>query len=457
MQEKIMETREHQARAIWSAVLGELQLQLPPSSFETWLKGTEGVAVDGQRLLVRAPNAFAAEWLEKRLHALVSRTIEKVSRQALEPFFQVRPTAASEMETERPQGSQEGGSPSQWAEPPQFKPNRRYTFDSFVVGPSNRLAFAASKAVAGTPGESHNPLFIYSGAGLGKTHLLHAIAHSCLQQRIRFLYVTSEHFTNDFVTSVREKAMDQFRSRYRGVDVLLMDDVQFLSGKEQTLEGFFHTFNDLHNSNRQVVITSDQTPQSIPAIEERLRSRFAWGLIADIQPPSSDTRVAILEARAREMGIGVMRDVLGYIAQHINGSVRELEGALNRTVAMARAEGREPHLEMAKQALQGLECQARMTPRTPEMVLRAVGEVFSVPREELLGKKRHKELALARHVTMYLLRHELDLEVARIGRVLGGKNHATILHGIERVTAELPGNALLRERVEATKAALGRS
>jgi chromosomal replication initiator protein len=435
-------------------VLGELQLQLPPSSFETWLKGTEGVAVDGQRLLVRVPNPFAAEWLEKRLHTLVSRTIEKVSHQTLEPAFQVRPTLQS---SEPAMDREAEAQPQRRPEPPSFKPNRRYTFDSFVVGPSNQLAFSASKAVAVTPGQRHNPLFIYSGAGLGKTHLLHAIAHSCMQQRINFLYVTSEHFTNDFVTSVREKAMDQFRSRYRGVDVLLMDDVQFLSGKEQTLEGFFHTFNDLHNSNRQVVITSDQTPQSIPAIEDRLRSRFAWGLIADIQPPSVDTRVAILEARAREMGVGVAREVLNYIAQHINSSVRELEGALNRTVAMAQAEGRPPHLEMAKRALEGMASQALLMPRTPEMVLRAVGEVFSVLREELLGKKRHKELALARHVTMYLLRHELDLEVARIGRVLGGKNHATILHGIERVTAELPSNASLRERVEATRAALQRA
>jgi chromosomal replication initiator protein len=455
MQEQVMETKEQRARAIWSAVLGELQLQLPPSSFETWLKGTVGVAMDGQRLVVRVPNPFAAEWLEKRLYGLVSRTIEKVGRQALEPSFQVRPTP--QLPEPAPESGLTGTEPSQWREPPPFTPNRRYTFDSFVVGPSNQLAYSASKAVAVTPGQQHNPLFIYSGAGLGKTHLLHAIAHSCLQQRINFLYVTSEHFTNDFVTSVREKAMDQFRSRYRGVDVLLMDDVQFLSGKEQTLEGFFHTFNDLHNSNRQVVITSDQTPQSLPAIEDRLRSRFAWGLIADIQPPSVDTRVAILEARAREIGIRVIREVLHYIASHVASSVRELEGALNRTVAMAQAEGSLPHLEMAKRALQGLESQGRLTPRTPETVLKAVGEVFSVPREELLGKRRHKELALARHVSMYLMRHELDLEVARIGRVLGGKNHATVLHGIERVTSELTSNTLLREKLEATKEALGRS
>ena len=324
--------RSASAKEVWRAVLGDLQMRLPRPTFETWLRPTEGVSDDGQVFIVEAPTPFAVEWLERRMFHALQGTLEKVAGRPLELQLRVMSHGIS-YAAER--ADLPAGVPQEANQPLfEFRSlNPRYTFESFVVGPSNRLAFSAAQAVAETPGVSYNPLFLYSGAGLGKTHLLQAIGRTCATRGLSVLYVTSEQFTNEFISAIRTRTTEDFRKRYRSVQMLLVDDVQFLSGKEQTHEGFFHTFNDLHNSGNQVVVSSDRPPRELPLMEERLRSRFEWGLIADIQPPDLETRMAILASKADEMHVGLGDAVLELIAKRVQRNVRELEGSLNRLVA----------------------------------------------------------------------------------------------------------------------------
>ena len=325
-------------------------MQLPSSAFATWLKDTAGLAFADDKLVVGVPNVFTSEWLERRAYQLVQRTASKIVGRPLDVVFRIEESQARRETSPagRPATQRQGA-------PPMFQtgfPNRRYSFDSFVVGPSNDLSYNAAMAVASSFGEHYNPLFIYSGVGLGKTHLLHAIAHRCVQQSINYLYVTSEQFTNEFITAIRRKSTEEFRSRYRSVDVLLMDDVQFMSGKEQTLEGFFHTFNDLHNTGRQIVLTSDKSPKTMPYLEERIRSRYSWGLTTDIQAPSPETKVAILQTKAKEKNVAAGNDVLTYIAERTGGSIRDLEGAFNRVAATAQVAKGPITLALARRALE---------------------------------------------------------------------------------------------------------
>ena len=337
---------EQSIREIWKAVLGELQLQLPRPTFETWLKHTDGVSYDEHQFVVEAPTPFAVAWLERRMYNAIQKTVEKVTERPLDVVFRVRQGHEAENGTVTLAGQTlelESGGPESGENDTAVKPlaqpvaafNPKYTFDSFVVGPSNQLAYSAARAVADAPGKSYNPLFIYSGVGLGKTHLLHAIGHAAASRGLAVRYVTSEQFTNDFITSIGNRTTEAFRQRYRSVEVLLLDDVQFMSGKEQTHESFFHTFNDLHNSGHQVVITSDRPPKALALLQDRLRSRFEWGLLADIQPPDLETRMAILLSKAKNLGVRVGESVIELIAKRVHNNVRELEGSLNRMVAQA--------------------------------------------------------------------------------------------------------------------------
>ena len=424
------------AEKTWSAVLGELQLQVPSSTYETWLKNTTGLSLENQILVVSVPNAFTAEWLEKRIFRLVHMTAQKVSRKSLQVQFRIENNRTARPE---PVISSSAKDP----QPPQIPentPNPRYSFDSFVVGSSNDLAYTAAHTVALCPGKSYNPLFIYSGPGLGKTHLLQAIARKCAEQRLKFLYVTSEQFTNDFITSIRQRTTTDFRSRYRSVDVLLMDDVQFLNGKEQTQEGFFHPFNDLHTTNRQVVITSDQPPYTMPSLESRLRSRFSWGLIVDIQQPSLETRIAILQKRSQALQLSVSQEVLTYIAQRVYDNIRSLEGVLNRVAIMAGMNKTIIDIATAAKALQGLVQDIQRYAKYPEQVLPVVAQIYNIRIEDLIGKKRLKELVAARQLAMYILHTELQIPVTRVGRIMGGRTHATVIHGVEKITSELKNN-----------------
>ena len=449
------------SKAVWRVVLGELELQLPRPTFETWLKQTEGVSSNDSSFVVEVPTPFAVAWLERRMYQTIQRTVERVTQRPLEVQFQVK-TAESmprggkgvwdTEDREIGDGLEVGSSPGTPAVNGVFNP--RYTFGSFVVGLSNRLAFSAARAVADAPGQGYNPLFLYSGVGLGKTHLLHAIGHTCSSRGLSVLYVTSEQFTNEFISAIRNRTTEEFRARYRSVQVLLMDDVQFMSGKEQTHEGFFHTFNDLHNSGRQVVITSDRSPKALALMEDRLRSRFEWGLIADIQPPDLETRMAILAFKAAELGLNLEDSIIELIAKRVQKNVRELEGSLNRMVAYSQLMNVAINLESTSNILDEVNTGAARHTIEPERIIEEVGEYYRVSPEALLGRSRTKKIAQARQVAMYLLSYELEMAPTQIGHMLGGRDHATVIHGAGKINGEINEDNQLRQDVLTIKEAI---
>ena len=442
--------RSPSAREVWRAVLGDLQMQLPRPTFETWLKPTEGVAENGQIFIVEVPTSFAVEWLERRMFHALQRTLEKVVDRPMELQLRVKSEGIG-FAVERAE-LPPGVSPE--ANQPLFEfrsLNPRYTFESFVVGPSNRLAFSAAQAVAETPGVAYNPLFLYSGAGLGKTHLLQAIGRTCAMRGMSVLYVTSEQFTNEFITAIRNRTTEDFRKRYRSVQMLLVDDVQFLSGKEQTHEGFFHTFNDLHNSGNQVVVSSDRPPRALPLMEERLRSRFEWGLIADIQPPDLETRMAILASKADEMHVGLEEAVLELIAKRVQRNVRELEGSLNRMVAYAQLMNVDITLDTTERILNDVAPEQSRASIDPQRILSEVASYFGVEVDDLLARSRKRAVSVPRQVAMYLLIHEIGLPPTQVGRLLGGRDHSTVIHGAGKINGEINEDSELRHDVQAIK------
>ena len=451
---------ELSTRDAWRAVLGELQLQLPRPAFETWLSQTEGVSYDDQQFVVEAPTPFAVAWLERRMYQAIQKTVERVVHRPLEVQFQVRGGAkVSNLMATTPsdQMLEAGGLPtSQVSETgyaaPSFNP--RYTFDSFVVGPCNELAFSAAQVVADSPGQSYNPLFLYSGVGLGKTHLLHAIGHTCAGSGLSVRYVTSEQFTNEFISSISKRTTEEFRNKYRSLDVLLLDDVQFMSGKEQTHESFFHTFNDLHNSGHQVVITSDRPPDSLPLLEDRLRSRFHWGLIADMQAPDLETRMAILAFKAEHMNIHLDEMVVELIAKRVQKNVRELEGSLNRMAAHSQMSNTAITMESASRILDVMTSDTARHAVDPQRILDAVSRHYKLTNDDLLGRRRTQRIARARQVAMYLLIYELELSPTQVGRFLGGRDHATVIHGAGKINGEINEDSYLRQDVLSIKEAI---
>ena len=451
---------EQSTREIWKAVLGELQLQLPRPTFETWLKHTDGVSYDEHQFVVEAPTPFAVAWLERRMYNAIQKTVEKVTDRPLDVVFRVRQgheaengSVTSSGQTLELESGQDEIQVKPQAQPPAaFNP--KYTFDSFVVGPSNQLAYSAARAVADAPGKSYNPLFIYSGVGLGKTHLLHAIGHAAASRGLAVRYVTSEQFTNDFITSIGNRTTEAFRHRYRSVEVLLLDDVQFMSGKEQTHESFFHTFNDLHNSGHQVVITSDRPPKALALLQDRLRSRFEWGLLADIQPPDLETRMAILVSKAKNLGIRVGESVIELIAKRVHKNVRELEGSLNRMVAQAELMSEPITVQSASRILEELTADTERHAIDPERILEAVSNHFRVGTDSLLARGRTQKIAHARQVAMYLLINELEMTPTQVGRLLGGRDHATVIHGAGKIKGEINEDTHLRRDVLSIKEAI---
>ncbi len=429
------------AQEIWEAALGELQLQINKPNYQTWLQGTRGIAYQDGQFIISVPNAFVAEYLDKNQRSLIKKTlIGLVHSSNIKVQFQTG--------SEHPVPTTEN---THHQDPsvrdlPAFNP--KYTFDSFVVGGSNRMAYAAALGVAQNPGHSYNPLFIYGGAGLGKTHLLQAIGHTARSNSIRALYVSGEHFTNDFVDAVRQQRTNEFRSKYRDIDMLMIDDIQFISGKEHTAESFFHTFNELHNGNRQIVITSDRPPKSMPLLEDRLRSRFEWGLTVDVKPPDLKTRRDILKAKSEQAGAGILPDVLDIIAQQVRENIRELEGGLNRIIAYARLLQTEVTPEIATRALADIG--GRTLPSghiTPDALLDAVSECFQITPELISSRRRDKQVALARQVAMYLLKQQDGYSLAEIGNLLGGRNPSTVSHACEKVAEDIKASPLLRHRV----------
>jgi len=419
-----MEARS--AQQIWETALGELQLQVTKPNYRTWLEKTTGLSYDESRFVVGVPNTFAAEYLARNQRSLIEKTLIGLTHPGVEVQFQVnsaRVTATS----------------------PSIK--AKYTFDNFVVSPSNRLAYAAARSVAEKPGASYNPLFIYGGVGLGKTHLMQAIYQLAQTENIKALYVSAEQFTNEFVSAIQAKSTAEFRHKFRHVDMLLIDDIQFISGKEQTEESFFHTFNELHNANHQIVLASDRPPKSMPHIGDRLCSRFEWGLIADIQPPDFDTRLAILKAKAKQQEVEVALDVLEFIAQRIRQNIRELEGSLNRAVAYAKLFGAILTPELAARAVQDISPSANQTTLTPELVMKAVAERFRLTPADLTGRKRDRATALARQVAMYLLKEANNCSLAQIGLEFGNRDHATVIHACRKISRDIDNDPYLRRQV----------
>jgi chromosomal replication initiator protein len=419
------------AHEIWEAALGELQIQVTKPNYRTWLEKTEGLGYQDNQFVVGVPNAFVAEYLDNNQRSLIEKTLIGFTHPEIKVVFHVSPAKTA---TTR-QVTHPGG-------------NLRYTFDSFIVSNSNRLAYAAALSVAENPGHSYNPLFIYGGVGLGKTHLLHAIYNMAQGNNINALYVSAEQFTNDFINALREQSTGEFRTKYRSVDMLLMDDIQFISGKEQTEESFFHTFNELHNANRQIVVTSDCPPKSMPHLGDRLCSRFEWGLIADIKLPDFDSRVAILRAKAQQEGEDVALDVLEFIAHRIQHNIRELEGCLRRAIAYARLLGALLTPELVAKAVEDIASKDKKSALiTPTLVLEAVAKSFQLPLSDLKSRKRDKETALARQVAMYLLKQATNCSLAQIGLELGNRDHSTVIHACQKIANEIDNNPHLRRKL----------
>jgi chromosomal replication initiator protein len=425
----------------WQAALGQLQMDIPKPVFDTWVRDAELVAYEDGSFIIGTQNAYARDWLDSRLKKTIARLLTGILNRTVEVRFIVWQDAPDTTFQPEPQAlSLPLPSPSH---PSNL--NSRYTFDAFVVGASNRLAHAACMAVAEAPARSYNPLFLYGGVGLGKTHLLHAIGNACAQRSLQVLYVSSEEFTNDLINAIRTHTTPAFREKYRLIDVLLIDDIHFIAGKESTQEEFFHTFNTLHGQNKQLVISSDRPPKALVTLEERLRSRFEWGLTADIQAPDIETRLAILRAKADARGRSVPDDILLFIAQNVYANVRELEGVLTQVLAQQDLLGSELSLELVESVLVAfLPLQRRIR---PENIVEAVAEAFEVTLEDLLGRSRARDVALPRQIAMYLLRDELNLSLPQIGEALGGRDHTTVMYASDKINDLLEHDEQLREQV----------
>jgi chromosomal replication initiator protein len=452
------------ARQVWRAALGELQVSLSPANFETWLRYTQLVDVDEQRFRIAVPNGFAKDWLESRYRSLISQTLARIVGYSVQVEFVIGPTPESPAEPEAatPLVATSGPAPRQQVrvEPTRVGGeggttfiNPRYTFANFIVGSANRLAHAASLSVAERPGHAYNPLFLYGGVGLGKTHLMHAIGNQVIAKfpRKRVVYATSEKFTNEFIASIQQGKIDEFRARYRRIDLLLIDDIQFIADKERTQEEFFHTFNAIHEDGKQIVLSSDRPPKAILTLEERLRSRFEWGLIADLTAPDLETRIAILRAKAEEGAVPVTSDVLEFIARKVVSNIRELEGALNRIVAYASMGAMPIGIELAQAVLSNVLYNPKKRQVTPERIAKVVSEYYSVPMDVLQGQKRDKAIVVPRQIAMFLMREETDVSLLRIGAELGGRDHSTVLHACDKITREVAVNDELRREIAAVR------
>jgi chromosomal replication initiator protein len=420
-------------------------MELPRAAFDTWVRDAEYLAYEDSTFIIGVRNAYARDWLEDRLLATAKRVLTGILGKSVDVRFVVWQGDPQEEPAEPalPPPSPESTSPGT------SSLNRRYTFDTFVVGTGNRLAHAAAQAVAESPAKAYNPLFLYGGVGLGKTHLLHAVGHACIQAGLNVLYVSSEEFTNDLVNAIRAQNTSIFRERYRRIDVLLIDDIQFIAGKESTQEEFFHTFNTLHGQDKQLVISSDRPPRSLVTLEERLRSRFEWGMTADLQTPDFETRLAILRSKADRAGRQIENEILEMIAQRVQSNIRELEGALTRVLAYADLSSQAMTIALADMALG--EFSVRRGSMTSEDIIAAVAKRFGLEEEQLIGRNRSKAIALARQVAMYLIREETANSLPKIGDTLGGRDHSTILYGCDKISEQLETNEALRRDVMAIR------
>ncbi len=435
------------AHELWEEALSVIRSRVSRQSYEAWFRPLALGSVEDHRFQILLPNRFFKEWFEEHYLGLLRSALEDLMFTKVEVALLLPEKEATPAVLGREELAERRASRRPREGPAQLNP--KYTFDTFVVGSSNQFAHAASLAVGEQLSKAYNPLFIYGGVGLGKTHLLHAIGHLARQRdpRIKVSYVSSEKFTNDLINAIRFDSTVEFRNRYRSLDLLLIDDIQFIAGKERTQEEFFHTFNDLYDSSKQIAISSDSLPREIPTLEERLRSRFEWGLIADIQPPDLETKAAILRKKAQAQGVRLPDEVSLFIAKHVKSNIRELEGSLVRLVAHASFTNREVSLELAQEVLKELTAEQQRIP-TISSIQKAVAEFYGVRVEDLRSRGRNKSIVLPRQVAMYLCREIVKASLPDIGEGFGGKDHSTVIHSCEKVKRKIAGEEVFRRQVQ---------
>lgn len=434
---------------IWQAVKGELEVVLSKANFTTWLKDTFIDSLKEKEAIIGVPNTFTQDWLENKYHPKILEALKKISPNVETITYKVI-TKVGDQKAKVQQMDLEVK--------PQEKPlvnaennptlNPKYTFDNFVVGGSNRLAHATAQAVASKPGMVYNPLFLYGGVGLGKTHLVQAIGNEIIKKnpKKKIIYVSCEKFTNDFIQSISSGKINDFKKQYRDADVLLVDDIQFLAGKEGTQEEFFYTFNTLHQTNRQIVMTSDRVPKAIPQLEERLSSRFSWGMVADIQPPNLEMRQAVMRSKCEEKGCHIDDEIINFIAQNLESNIREIEGAITRVISYCELNKIQPTMEIAAKVLEDV-ISAKGKNLTVEKIFKAVGDHFNTSTDDIMSIKRNRELVHPRQIIMYLLRHEMNLSYPKIGKELNKKDHTTIMHGVGKIEKEIIKNNELQKEI----------
>ncbi len=449
--------------SLWQAVLGEIELSVSRGNFLTWFKSTTLLKQDEESITIGVPNVFIKQQLERKYNELITETLKKNGATPQRIEFKIHSQAMRspiEDETIVLTPSQNTTFDRQTTVKAQANTlahayrqglNERYTFENFIVGSGNELAYAACQAAAANPGTKYNPLFLYGGVGIGKTHLIQAVGNTVLTNNpdARVVYVSSEQFLQEFVDAVRFKKNNYFADFYRGADVLIVDDVQFIAGKEKIQEEFFHTFNALHQANKQIIISSDKPPREIPTLEERLRSRFVWGMSIDMQTPDLETRCAILQTKAQNHGIQLTVDVTEYLATNVQTNIRELEGALNQLLAFCEMRGLDPDIGIATSLLGA--SQSRPKHISAKQIIERTARHFQVPLEDLLGPKRDKDIVVPRQVAMYILRSELHLSFPKIARELGRKDHTTAIHSVEKIEKESRFDAELRTAINQIK------
>ncbi|MFA7654444.1 MAG: chromosomal replication initiator protein DnaA [Candidatus Magasanikbacteria bacterium] len=455
---------------IWQSVLAELELSISKASFVTWFKNTDIISLQDGQVLICVPNQFQLNWIKQKYNSIIVKALERITGKPIkkmeykinniknipaittaEPTNENNLTIESNQETPAPK-------PAPATEPQYnncggFNLNPKYTFEHFVVGKGSELAYAASQAVVNKPGEAYNPLFIYGGVGLGKTHLMQAIGNELAKQRpgINVMYVSAERFSNDFITSIKDGTAKDFQNRYRHIDLLLIDDIQFIAGKDRSQESFFYTFNELHQANKQVVLTSDRPPKAIPALEDRLKSRFEWGMIVDVAMPDFETRVAILQKKCSEKSYNLSEKIIQMVAASIQTNIRELEGTLNKIIAFHQLKNMEPTEESVKSLIASVEASSMRQSLTPQKLLETIAEFYNIQINDILGKNREKKLSLPRQVIMYLMREDLKMSYPAIGEELGGRDHTTAMHAHTKIRNDIENDMKLRQEVELIK------
>jgi chromosomal replication initiator protein len=431
---------------IWEKTLNIMKGELTEVSFNTWIKSIQPLSMDKEFIKLGVPNQFTKEILESRYKDLLSNSLQVITTKKYSLIFVI---LSEENNDNNGSAAENNDQTLNNVDDMNTMLNPKYKFDSFVIGNSNRFAHAACLAVAEAPAKAYNPLFIYGGVGLGKTHLMHAIGHYILQNnpKARVVYVSSEKFTNELINSIKDDKNEEFRTKYRNIDVLLIDDVQFIGGKERTQEEFFHTFNALHENNKQIILSSDRPPKEIPTLEDRLRSRFEWGLIADIQPPDFETRIAILKKKADVENLNIPNEVMVYIATKIKSNIRELEGALIRIVAFSSLTNKEISVDLASEALKDIISNKHAKQITIELIQDIVANTYNLRIEDFKSARRTRNIAYPRQIAMYLCRKLTDMSLPKIGEEFGGRDHTTVIHAYEKISGEIKKDEALKNIV----------